>query len=78
MTTWPFEHPPGGRPAPALSSFLESPRPLSEKATRGFLSRFRDSKLRKPERLVDALERHLAAMEVGSRDVAKAVEALAS
>ncbi|MCE9637164.1 MAG: DNA (cytosine-5-)-methyltransferase [Planctomycetes bacterium] len=59
------------RPRPHLAEFLKSPtRPLSERATAGFLTRTRRSSLRFPPGFLDALEAHLVLMR---QDVAEAV-----
>jgi len=48
-----------------LTRFLQYPgKPLSERATRGFLSRTRKSTLRFPPGFIDALDRHLDTMEI--------------
>jgi DNA (cytosine-5)-methyltransferase 1 len=50
-------------PRVPLVEFLEyEPTLLSEKATAGFLTRFKNSTLTKPEGFIDALERHLVRM----------------
>lgn len=54
---------PVGSAPPSLSSFLRYPGvPLSARATAGFLSRTRVSKLRFAEGFISALEEHLAAV----------------
>jgi DNA (cytosine-5)-methyltransferase 1 len=58
LSSWPV-----ARPRPSLAEFLQfEPMLLSEKATAGFLSRFKNSRLAKPEGFVHALERHLERM----------------
>ncbi len=52
---------PVARKGEPLARFLAYPtRPLSERATSGFLNRFRASSLTKPNGFLDALEAHLA------------------
>lgn len=59
VSTWPV-----ARPATPLASFLRyPPKPLSAKATAGFVSRAKRAKLRFPPGFLDLLERHLAAIE---------------
>lgn len=59
LSTWPVE-----RKRTPLSEFLKYPtKPLSWRATFGFLSRFRNSTLSKPDGFVEALEAHLSSME---------------
>ena len=55
LSSWPV------RTAPQpLAEFLRfAPSPLSEKATAGFLSRFKNSRLAKPAGFIEALEVHL-------------------
>jgi DNA (cytosine-5)-methyltransferase 1 len=55
ISTWPV-----ARPAKPLAEFLEyEPRPLSAKATAGFVSRAKQAKLRFPDGFLDLLEAHL-------------------
>lgn len=59
MSTWPVRV-----PCEPLQRFLRYPTtPLSERATRGFLSRLRTGSLHYPDAFRVALERHLARME---------------
>lgn len=52
-----------------LAKFLQHPgRLLSERATRGFLGRFVNSSLTKPEGFVEALEAHLERVSVAPED----------
>ncbi len=58
---------PLGIEPPSIEHFLDPARdrqPLSAKATRGFLERTRRAKLRFEPGFIDAVERHLAAMEL--------------
>jgi DNA (cytosine-5)-methyltransferase 1 len=58
LSTWPL-----ATQGPHLVDFLRyEPNPLSQRATAGFLSRFKASRLQKPPGFVEALERHLAKM----------------
>ncbi|MCC6998052.1 MAG: DNA (cytosine-5-)-methyltransferase [Deltaproteobacteria bacterium] len=57
ISKWPFQ-----RPGTSLERFLKYPsRPLSTKATAGFLARTKTSSLRFPPGFIKKLERHLAA-----------------
>jgi DNA (cytosine-5)-methyltransferase 1 len=54
---------PVARPRPALAAFLHQPgKPLSERATRGFLSRLDRTRLRLPPGFRDRVADHLAAV----------------
>jgi DNA (cytosine-5)-methyltransferase 1 len=58
-TAWPIE-----APAAPLANFLNYPlRPLSARATRGFLSRARDGIVRFPDGFLDAVTAHLETTE---------------
>ncbi|MFN2376362.1 MAG: DNA cytosine methyltransferase, partial [Candidatus Binatia bacterium] len=56
VSAWPL-----AIPRPSLHEFLREPAPLSVKATAGFLSRLRASRLRRPDWFDKALAAHLAA-----------------
>jgi DNA (cytosine-5)-methyltransferase 1 len=59
---------PVARRGEPLARFLAYPtRPLSERATSGFLKRFRASSLTKPDGFLDALEAHLARVSASVR-----------
>lgn len=58
-----------------LARFLRHPgKPLSERATRGFLSRTQKSSLRFPAGFIDALERHLSSVASARGVIAIAAE----
>lgn len=59
ISEWPIT-----RERPPLEDFLKyPPKPLSLKATNGFLNRLRESGLRFPQQFLKALEKHLRAQE---------------
>lgn len=65
LSAWPRRD-----PSPPLDRFLEdSPKPLSIRATSGFLGRARRSSLRFPGGFLDTLEAHLAAMRAAETAV---------
>jgi DNA (cytosine-5)-methyltransferase 1 len=62
ISEWPYREPPA-----ALKEFLRyEPKPLSAKATSGFLQRTKKGSLRFPLGFIPALERHLAAVQRAS------------
>jgi DNA (cytosine-5)-methyltransferase 1 len=66
-STWPM-----AKAIPPLEEFLEYPvKPLSEKATRGFIQRLKVSSLRYPADFMVALERHLDSVIRSPRNVGR-------
>jgi len=64
LSAWPV-----ARKSPPLTRFLRHPgRLLSERATRGFLGRFLNSTLARPDGFVEALEAHLESVVAASNE----------
>jgi DNA (cytosine-5)-methyltransferase 1 len=63
LSSWPL----CVQPQPLAEFLRYDPAPLSEKATAGFLARFKESSLAKPPGFVKALERHLELMRRNGR-----------